>query len=215
MIDYCRRRRPRQAAAGPCRIPGSDRAGISSDGHPAAGTVRGDVTVAGDAGRPAGADLPGRGARIRRRAPGRHPAGRGPQGDLGSYPGIRHRRPGRGGAEACRGLGRACRRRDVPQPVGEQRLAGRRPARRLGLVVVAADLAQVQVPALRAPVRALDPRSHDVRVTRRDHALCRQAVQARTYRALRQRGVADQSRHRRERPAAHNPRSVRPCLYRS
>jgi len=77
-----------------------------------------------------------------------------------------------------------------------------------GVVQVIADQAQVQVPALRAAVGALDPGRDDAWVTRRDYALSRQPVQAGAYRPLRQPGVADQRGHRRERGRAVGPSVV-------
>jgi len=64
-----------------------------------------------------------------------------------------------------------------------------------GIVQVVADKAEVQVPALRAAVGALDPCRDDVRVARCDDALGRQPVQAGADRPLRQPGVADQRGH--------------------
>ncbi len=64
---------------------------------------------------------------------------------------------------------------------GECCRAGRRLAVRsghAGIVEIAADQAQVQIPALGAPVGALDPRGDDVRVARRDDAHGLQPVQA-------------------------------------
>jgi len=49
--------------------------------------------------------------------------------------------------------------------------------RDVGLGKVTADQAEVQVPALRPPTRALDPRRHDVRVAGPDDALGFQPVQ--------------------------------------
>jgi hypothetical protein len=76
------------------------------------------------------------------------------------------------------------------------------------LVQVLADQAQIQVPALRAPIGALDPGRHDGGVARRDDALGRQPVQAGADRPLGQPGVADQGGHRRERARAIRPSVV-------
>ncbi len=80
---------------------------------------------------------------------------------------------------------------------------------RAGFVQVLAHQAQAQVPALRPPVRSLDPRRHDVRVARRDDGRGLQPVQARAHRALRQPGVPNQGGRRRERARAIRPRVVR------
>ena len=75
----------------------------------------------------------------------------------------------------------------------------------VGLGQVAADQAQVQIPALRAAVGALDPRGDDVRVAGMDDALGCQPVQASTHGALGQAGVADQGGCRGERAGAVRP----------
>jgi hypothetical protein len=105
----------------------------------------------------------------------------------------------------------------APRHPGRHRLAARpRRACRPGLGAgaqarrrwhrrVAADQAEVQVPALRATISPLDPGRDDVWVAWQDDAPGRQPVQAGAYRALRQAGVADQRGHRGERA-----RPVRP-----
>jgi len=77
-----------------------------------------------------------------------------------------------------------------------------------GVVQVAADQAQVQVPALRAAVGSLDPHRDDVRVAGQDDARGLQPVQAGPHCPLRKARVADQRRDRRERACAVRPRVV-------
>lgn len=74
-----------------------------------------------------------------------------------------------------------------------------------GLMEVVAGQGEVQVPALGAPVGALDPRREKVRVARPDDAPGLQPVQTGAHRALGQAGVAHQRGHRRERPAPVRP----------
>lgn len=73
------------------------------------------------------------------------------------------------------------------------------------LVQILAHQAQVQVPALRSPVGALDPGRDDGGVARRDDALGGQSVQAGADRPFGQPGVADQRGHRRKRARAIRP----------
>jgi hypothetical protein len=74
-----------------------------------------------------------------------------------------------------------------------------------GLIEVVAGQGEVQVPALGAPVGALDPRRDEVRVARPDDAPGFEPVETGAYRALGQAGVAHQRGHRRERPAPVRP----------
>src|SRR5215472_18883292 len=74
-----------------------------------------------------------------------------------------------------------------------------------GAVQAVADQAEVQAPALRAAVGALDPCRDDARAAGWDDALGRQPVQADADRPLRRPGIADQRGHRRERARAARP----------
>jgi hypothetical protein len=77
-----------------------------------------------------------------------------------------------------------------------------------GASEVAADQAQVQVPALRPPLSAFDLRGDDLGIARGDDPRSLQPVQAGAHGALGQAGVADQGGHRRERGRAIRPSMV-------
>ena len=108
-----------------------------------------------------------------------------------------HRAPPVGSAEASRQT-MACSR---PWRTGQGTDA---PVPQCSLGQLVPDQARVQVPALRPPVGALDPRRDNVPIAGPDDPSL-PPIQARARRPLRQAGVADQRGHRRERARAVPP----------